>query len=143
MENNNENLKSSYNAAELQMLRIGKYIDIISVSRFNPLAFSQITEFMGMRNYQVMYEATISLWKEVESKCNDAEKDKINSLKRAVGILLKTYSPIIINARGEERVNQIILKTIIKANEDFETQVRESLENHAMNSPNKDGMDMF
>lgn len=134
-----ESKKSLFNAGVAQAERIDSLQRAINVSRFN---FIDINPDTGTRNYEVIINALDGLLNECWGKATSDEKNKLVSIYNLIKQRLKTNPPIE-SVLDEDtglyhRIDNNNLEILTKLIDIYEKYIREVLDNHNLNSPNKE-----
>lgn len=130
-----EGKKSYFNAGMAQADRVDTLQRVLNWARFNPLGFN--TEF-GRLNYEVMVFACHGLLKECWGKITENEKVDGQRWKNLIESFLEVNPIITKTPQGEPKVNNKNLKDFMKLIDLYENKIRVFLEEHDMNSPNKE-----
>lgn len=133
-----EGKKSYFNAGMAQADRVDMLQRILNDARFNIMMINPI---YGRFNYEVMVTSCDGLLKECWGKLSDKEKAEGLRIKNLISSYLNSNPIVIGNGNGESKVNNNNLKVFQKFFELYENKMRDFLEAHDMNSPNKEEED--
>jgi hypothetical protein len=134
-----ESKKSLFNAGVAQAERIDSLQRAINAGRFNLIDRNIDT---GTRNYEVIIAALDSLINECWGKATSKEKIKLGQIYQIVKFRIKTSPPVILASDEEvgyvERIDHNNLDTVIRLIDIYERYIREVLDAHNLNAPNRD-----
>ncbi|HEY5631621.1 MAG TPA: hypothetical protein VIR31_05800 [Nitrososphaeraceae archaeon] len=136
-----ENKQSLFNAGVAQAQRIDSLQRAINSARFNP---QQINSETLTLNYQVLISSLDGLLKEAWSKLTDPERKELLKLNNLLKSMQETYPPIErIEVEGDETtsLNYSNYTRLLKIIDIYERKVKDALDAHGLNSPNKDDDD--
>jgi len=135
-----EQKRSYFNAGVAMAERIDALQRALNASRFNPFIFNMET---GTYNYQIMINSLNSLLSECWGKLTNDEKTLGKKFDEVIGEYARLNPPItnktsqrngisepVVDMKAWEKLRPLLLI--------YERQVKEFLEAHDMNSPNKD-----
>lgn len=130
---------SKFNAAAFQMKRIADLQERINIVSLNPLAMN---EQFGVFNYEIWVTSCDSLLQEVGAKLSTKERENIKKVRNKLHAFLNR-NPILkekrmINGSRETKLNKNVWRVTYKAITIYEEYVRELLDIHQMNSPERD-----
>lgn len=139
----NESSKQSvFNAGVALAMRLDSLQTALNAARYNPQQFNLETETF---NYQIMIDSLEALRMESWSKLDKPEKETLNQMSKLIKNFLESFSPIkqLSNQTGEKRFNWNMknynqLMQVLKI---YEEQIKQALDAHSLNSPNKDDDD--
>lgn len=139
MPEDDDNKRSVFNAGVAQAERIDALQRAINAARFNPLAMNPETSTF---NYEVMLASLDGLLKEAWGKMKeDDERPNAKKLKELVHNIAQFQPPvkrIMSNGSSELAINIDNYRKLMKLMEIYENEIRDLLEIHELNSPNKD-----
>ena len=140
-----EGSNSQFNAGLLQMKRIHEIQDLLNRASLNPLAFN---EELGVYNYQIIFSSTCSLLNEASPKLGKDERKDAEKLRNGIREFIVKF-PIYelkkdIKAGSNYSTNSLNKKhwqILLDWLQTYETLIRNLLDKHQLNSPNKEDDD--
>ena len=130
---------SKFNAAAFQMKRIADLQERINIVSLNPI---DMNEQFGVFNYEIWVTSCDSLLQEVSAKLSEKERKLIKKIRDKLHQFLN-QNPILkekrmINGSKQTILNKDVWRVTYKAITIYEEYVRELLDVHQMNSPERD-----
>lgn len=135
------NKQSVFNAGVAQAERIDVLQRALNGARFNPQQFNPETETF---NYQIMIDSLNGLMMECWSKAKESEQKEMNRLRNLLHDYIIVSPPIRIatSTKGEVYYwDTVVYQSILKLLSYYEQLIRDVLDAHGMNSPNRDDDD--
>ena len=135
--------KSFFNAGVAQVERIDALQRALNGARFNLLAFNSETM---TPNYETFLNSLDGLFSESWSKLNKDEKKEGLKMKQTIREFLQMFPIIEVNViRGKEEksINYANFKKLLPMLDLYERKIKEYLDEHSFNSPNRDDDDDF
>lgn len=137
-EENDEGKKSVFNAGVAQAERIDALQRAINYARFNILMPNPDT---GTYNYQIIIDSLNGLAMEVWSKASVKEQKIINRVSNLTMMFVSANPPVkkvIKNGEEAEEIDDDNLTKLRMILTLYERVIRDALDEHNLNSPNKD-----
>jgi hypothetical protein len=128
-------IKSTFNAGISFAERTAKLQEVLNDCRVDPLL---IPPGFTQPCYMITLKTITSLWLEISPKANKIEKEVVESIKKLTEDYIKSYPICSVNHEGKTTLIQKNIDKINELLEEFERRVRIVLENHDLNSPNKE-----
>lgn len=126
--------KGFFNAGMAQAERIDILQRVLNDARFN---ITQVNMSYGKLNYEIMIKACEGLLKECWGKLTPEEKVTGTRYNNICWLFLKNNA-IIIQGRDDTKINNKNLNKLEELINKFENLMREYLEEHGLNNPNKE-----
>lgn len=135
--------KSTFNEASFKMSRIHELQQTCNNARLKPFICDVSKDAMYFR---IHYQALISLWHEISSKCSSDEKEKLKPIRietgKEVKNLLSKYKPGALNPYinpGKE--NEELKEKVEEALFDLEEEIRFLIDEHGFSTMNMESTD--
>jgi len=133
---------SQFNAGLLQMKRLHETQDLLNRANLNPLA---LNEEVGVYNFEILFSSVNSLLNEASPKLGKVEREDAEFMRDAIkNFMLKkpvfeVKKNIKVGSNGMvNKFNETNWRTLQRWLTKYETLVRDLLDKHSMNSPDKE-----
>jgi hypothetical protein len=136
MEDENVNGKTSeFNSAIDYVKRIAALQE--SLDELRCMNLYDIPYGLSQPVYMLRLKMLTSLWMEILSKASQEEKEDVRSRKKYTENYIKSHPPVKVDHNGKVTLINEHIETIDFLLERLEETLREIIESHGLNSPNK------
>lgn len=138
-----ETTKSTFNEASFKMKRIHELQETCNVARLKPYDCRKGEDAVFVR---IHYQALISLYHEISSKCTDNEKEKLKPIIKKTGKVVKellgkfkagSSKPFLESSKENEELKEKVEDSLF----DMEEEIRRLIDEHGFSTMNVENLE--